>query len=137
MPQAIQVEKTGGPEVLGPVESDPGRPAPGQVRVRTAAAGVNFIDCYMRSGAYPRPVPFVAGLEGAGVIEEVGPDVADLAVGDRVAWASVPGSYAEIVIAPAAGLVRVPGVVADDLAAASMPWSMPTPEVRIRASPRL
>ena len=61
-------------------------------------AGVNFIDVYFRTGLYPRPLPFVAGLEGAGVVESVGPGVTGLAAGDRVAWASVPGSYAERVV---------------------------------------
>ena len=99
--KAIVVEKIGGPEVLALADRDPGAPGPGQVRVRVAAAGVNFIDVYFRTGLYPRPLPFVAGLEGAGRIEAVGPDVAGLAVGDLVAWASAPGSYAEAVVAPA------------------------------------
>jgi NADPH2:quinone reductase len=120
MPKAIVVEKTGGPEVLQLAERDPGAPAAGQVRIRAAAAGVNFIDVYFRTGLYPRPLPFVAGLEGAGRIEAVGPGVADFAVGDRVAWASAPGSYAEAVVAPAGVVVRVPDPVADDVAAAAM-----------------
>jgi NADPH2:quinone reductase len=120
MRKAIVVEKIGGPEVLSLAERDPGAPGPGQARVRVAAAGVNFIDVYFRTGLYPRPLPFVAGLEGAGRIEAVAPDVAGLAVGDLVAWASVPGSYAEAVVAPAASLVRVPGGVPDEVAAAAM-----------------
>ncbi|MCL4686523.1 quinone oxidoreductase [Myxococcota bacterium] len=120
MPKAIAIERTGGPDVLRVVEHDPGAPGPGQVRLRVAAAGVNFIDIYFRTGAYPRPLPFVAGLEGAGVVEAVGPEVSTLAPGDRVAWASVPGSYAEVVVAAAAALVRLPDAVADELAAAAM-----------------
>jgi NADPH2:quinone reductase len=85
-----------------------------------AAAGVNFIDVYFRTGLYPRPLPFVAGLEGAGRVEAIGPDVAGVAVGDRVAWASVPGSYADVVVAPAASVVPVPDAVPDDSAAAAM-----------------
>ena len=108
------------PEVLTLADRDPGAPGPGQVRVRVAAAGVNFIDVYFRTGLYPRPLPFVAGLEGAGRIEAVGPDVTGLAAGDRVAWATAPGSYAEAVVAPAASLVRVPDAVPDDVAAAAM-----------------
>jgi NADPH2:quinone reductase len=96
--KAIVVEKIGGPEVLELRESDPGTPGPGQVRVRARAAGVNFIDVYFRTGLYPRPLPFVSGLEGAGVVEALGAGVSSLAVGDRVAWASAPGSYAEAVI---------------------------------------
>ena len=120
MPRAIVVEKIGGPEVLRLAERDPGAPGPGQVRVRVAAVGVNFVDVYFRTGLYPRPTPFVAGLEGAGRVEAVGEGVTGLALGDRVAWASAPGSYAEVVVASAAVLVRVPDGVADDLAAAVM-----------------
>jgi NADPH2:quinone reductase len=120
MPKAIVVSRIGGPEVLELAERDPGAPGPGQVRVRSAAAGVNYIDVYFRTGLYPRPLPFVAGLEGAGAIEAVGPGVTELRAGDRVAWASAPGSYAEAVVAPAAQVVRVPDGVADDVAAAAM-----------------
>jgi NADPH2:quinone reductase len=120
VPKAVLIEKTGGPEVLGLAERDPGAPGPGQARVRVAAAGVNFIDVYFRAGLYPRPLPFVAGLEGAGRVESVGPGVAGLAAGDRVAWASAPGSYAEALVAPAAALVRVPDPVSDEIAAAAM-----------------
>jgi NADPH2:quinone reductase len=118
--RAVQIRRTGGPEVLELVEQDPGAPGPGQARVRVAAAGVNFIDVYFRTGLYPRPLPFVAGLEGAGRVEAVGPGVADLAAGDRVAWASVPGSYAEALVGPAASLVRVPDAVPDEIAAGAM-----------------
>src|SRR5690606_1278624 len=115
-----EVAKPGGPEVLQLVERDPGAPGPGQVRVRVAAAGVNFIDVYHRTGLYPRPLPFVPGLEGAGRVEAVGPGVEALAAGDRVAWASLPGSYAEQVGGPAAALVRIPERVDDATAAAAM-----------------
>jgi len=120
MPRAIVVEKLGGPEVLALVDRDPGAPGPGQVRVRVAAAGVNFIDVYFRTGLYPRPLPFVAGLEGAGRIEAVGEGVAELAAGDRVAWATAPGSYAEVLVAPASSLVRVRDALPDEVAAAAM-----------------
>ena len=120
MGEAVFVEAVGGPEVLVLAPHDPGDPGPGQVRVRVAAAGVNFIDVYFRTGAYPRPLPFAAGLEGAGVIEAAGGDVGDLAVGDRVAWSAVPGSYASGLLAPAASIVRVPDAVSDDVAAAAM-----------------
>jgi NADPH2:quinone reductase len=118
--KAIVVEKTGGPEQLSLAERDPGAPASGQLRVRIAAAGVNFIDVYFRTGLYPRPLPFVAGLEGAGRIEAVGEGVAGLAAGDRVAWASAPGSYAEAAVVAAASVVRVPDSVSDEVAAAAM-----------------
>ncbi len=120
MGQAIFVPRTGGHEVLEARPHEVGAPAPGQVRVRVAWAGVNFIDTYQRAGAYPRPLPFVAGLEGAGVVDAVGEGVRDLAPGVRVAWSSVPGSYASEVLAPAAALVRVPDAVALDIAAAAM-----------------
>ena len=120
MPKAITIEETGGPEVMKLVEFDPGAPGPGQVRIQVAAAGVNFIDIYFRTGAYPRPLPFVSGLEGAGRVEAVGPDVTELAPGDSVAWASVPGSYADVLLAPAAAVVRVPAGVAQEFAAAAM-----------------
>ncbi len=120
MPQAIWIHQTGGPEVMRLQEHDPGAPGPGQVRVRVAAAGVNFIDVYFRTGLYPRPLPFAAGLEGAGRVEALGEGVAGLAPGDRVAWASAPGSYAEALLVPAAVLVRVPDAVPDETAAAVM-----------------
>jgi NADPH2:quinone reductase len=118
--EAIAVHETGGPEVMRIEHRELADPGPGQVRIRTRAAGVNYIDVYFRTGLYARPLPFVAGLEGAGEIESVGAGVSDLAVGDRVAWSSVPGSYASGVIAPAAGVVRVPDAVGDDVAAAAM-----------------
>jgi NADPH2:quinone reductase len=117
---AVVVRQTGGPEVLRREPVELAEPAAGQVRVRLAAAGVNFVDVYFRTGLYPRPLPYVAGLEGAGTVEAVGPDVTALRAGDRVAWASVPGSYAEQLLAPQAMLVRVPDGVADELAAAAM-----------------
>jgi NADPH2:quinone reductase len=116
--QAIVVHAPGGPEVLRVEERDPGEPGAGEVRVRVEAAGVNFIDIYHRTGLYPRPLPFVVGLEGAGIVERLGPGVSGLAPGARVAWAQVPGSYATAVVAPAAALVAVPaGVAAEDAAA--------------------
>ncbi len=120
MPEAIWIRKHGGPDVLQLEEHDPGPPGPGQARVRVAAAGVNFIDVYLRTGLYPRPLPFVAGLEGAGRVEALGDGVEGLGPGDRVVWASAPGSYAEVVLAPAAALVRIPEAVSDEIAAAVM-----------------
>jgi len=119
MPHTIVVRETGGAEVLRFEPAEVGEPGRGQARVAVTAVGVNFIDVYFRTGLYPRPLPYVAGLEGAGVVEAVGPDVA-LRPGERVAWASAPGSYATHVVAPAAQLVRVPEAVALDVAAASM-----------------
>jgi NADPH2:quinone reductase len=118
--ETIEVGSTGGPEVLQVAERELADPGPGQVRIRTRFSGVNYIDVYFRTGLYPRPVPFVAGLEGAGVVESAAPDVRGLSSGDRVAWSSVPGSYATGVLAPAASVVRVPDGVSDAVAAAAM-----------------
>lgn len=120
MPQAIVIHEHGGSGLLRLEERDPGEPGPGAVRIRVSASGVNFIDVYMRTGLYPVPTPFVLGLEGAGVVEAIGPATTGVAVGDRVAWASVPGSYAEVLLAPADRLVPVPKSVSDPVAAAAM-----------------
>jgi len=103
--KAIRVNEHGGPEALGYEDVEVPEPGPGQARVRTAACGVNFIDVYMRTGVYPGETPFTLGLEGAGEVEAVGDGVEDLSVGDYVAWAGAPGSYAEVVVAPADKLV--------------------------------
>jgi NADPH2:quinone reductase len=118
--RAVFVTKTGGPEVLAFGGHELPDPGPGEVRLRVAAAGVNYIDVYFRTGLYPRPTPFVPGLEGAGVVEAVGAGVKDLAVGDVVASAGAPGFYAEHVNAPAERLVRVPKGVDPKLAGAAM-----------------
>ncbi|MFV0308270.1 MAG: quinone oxidoreductase family protein [Desertimonas sp.] len=118
--QAIQITTTGGPEQLAwTTVADP-EPGPAELLVRLDAAGVNFIDTYHRGGLYPVPLPFVPGSEGAGVIVGVGADVDAFAVGDRVAWAQAPGSYAELVRVPAALAVAVPDGVGQDVAAAVM-----------------
>jgi len=106
--QAIQVKQHGGPEVLELTEVADPTPGPGEAVVAVTVAGLNFIDVYQRSGAYPVATPFVPGSEGAGTVEAVGDGVADLAPGDTVAWTAVPGSYAEKVVAPAERLVKVP-----------------------------
>ncbi|GAB3497751.1 quinone oxidoreductase [Flexivirga lutea] len=95
-------------------------PGPGEVQVRVAAAGVNFIDVYQRQGVYPMQTPFVLGQEGAGTVEAIGPEVTDVAVGDRVAWAGPMGSAAELADLPAARVVPVPGGLDLDIAAAAM-----------------
>ncbi len=103
--KAIRVNEHGGPEALGYESVEAPEPGSGQARVRLAASGVNFIDVYMRSGVYPGNPPFTLGLEGAGEVEAVGEGVEEVSVGDHVAWAGVPGSYAEAVVAPADKLV--------------------------------
>src|SRR5438477_1756442 len=105
---AVVVSKTGGPESLEYVEVDRPQPKEGEVLVRLEAIGVNFIDVYHRSGLYPMPLPFTPGSEGAGVVEAVGAEVADLRPGARVAYAMQPGAYAEHAVVPAWKLVPLP-----------------------------
>ncbi|WP_153398465.1 quinone oxidoreductase family protein [Ornithinicoccus halotolerans] len=119
--RAVVVPEHGGAEVLTVREHDPAPLGPDQVRVRVAAAGVNFIDIYQRRGLYSMELPFVAGSEGAGEVLEAGAEVSDLAVGDTVAWAMVPGSgYTEEAVLPAAKAVPVPDGVDAETAAAVM-----------------
>ena len=103
--KAIQVNEHGGPEVLSYGDVSVPEPGPGEARVRLAAAGVNFIDVYQRTGRYPMETPFTLGLEGAGEVDAVGEGVEELGVGDYVAFASAPGAYAEYVVAPVDKLV--------------------------------
>ena len=103
--KAIRVNEHGGPEVLGYEDVELPEPGPGQVRVRLAASGVNFIDIYRRTGVYPGEPPFTLGLEGAGEVDAVGEGVEEVSVGDYVASASMPGSYAEYAVAPVENLV--------------------------------
>jgi NADPH:quinone reductase len=120
MAKAIRIHKPGGPDamVLDDVEvGDPGR---GEVRIRQKAIGVNFIDIYHRSGAYPLPLPAVIGSEAAGVVEAVGPGVKGLAKGDRVAYGTVRGGYADKRIVPADKLVKLPDGIKDKIAACIM-----------------
>ena len=106
--RAIVVNEAGGPEVLVHGEHPDPEPGPGQVVVEAAAAGVNFIDIYRRSGVYKQPLPYVPGSEGAGTVVAVGEGVTDVAVGDRVAWHDARGSYAERVVVDADMTVPVP-----------------------------
>jgi len=115
---AIQISETGGPDVLRYTEIDAPEAGPGQVAVQVTAAGVNFIDIYHRQGVYPLTLPRVLGLEGAGRVIAVGEGVADLRVGDRVAWLDVAGSYAEAAVGSAGKFIPVPDEVADEQAAA-------------------
>ena len=120
MPKAVRFHKQGGPEVLQYEDIPVGDPGPGQARVRHTAIGVNFVDTYQRSGLYPMQLPQVAGNEGAGVVEAVGPNVTDLKKGDRVAYTGLPGSYCEARVVPADRLVKVPEGITDEQAASMM-----------------
>ena len=117
--RAVMVTGYGGTDVLEVVEIDNPSPGTGQLLVDTTVAGVNFRDCYERQGAgYGGTPPFVTGAEGAGVVAAVGDGVADVNVGDRVAWSNAPGSYAEQVLVDAANAVPLPSGVSDEIAAA-------------------
>src|SRR5688500_2594727 len=96
MPHALKVRQPGGPEALLWTEVDVGEPGSGQVRLRQTAVGLNLIGVCRRTGLYPQPGPFIPGVEGAGVVEAVGPDVEGLKPGDRVAYAGPIGAYAEV-----------------------------------------
>ena len=118
--KAIQVEQPGGPEQMKLVEIPTPKPGPKAALVRIAASGVNFIDVYFRKGLYKADLPFVPGSEAAGTVEAVGPEVTEVAPGDRVAYAMVRGSYAEYAVVPASQLVRIPDGVDFESAAAAM-----------------
>jgi NADPH2:quinone reductase len=118
--RVVRVHNTGGHEVMQLDEVQLPSPAAGQALVRIEAAGVNFIDIYHRSGHYQLPLPISMGVEGAGIVEQVGPGVSEIRVGQRVAWTSVNGTYATHAIVPADRLVPVPEGVSSKLAAAVM-----------------
>ncbi|NUO63662.1 MAG: quinone oxidoreductase [Gemmatimonadaceae bacterium] len=118
--RAVRVHETGGAEALR-VESIPvPRPRAGEALVRVEASGVNFVDVYKRSGLYEIPLPATLGEEGAGTVVATGPDVHEVVPGERVAWASVLGSYAEYAVVPAWKLVPLPPEVSVRVAAAVM-----------------
>ncbi|TNC23016.1 quinone oxidoreductase family protein [Amycolatopsis alkalitolerans] len=118
MPTAVQIRRTGGPEVLELTELEVGDPGPGELLVDVAAAGVNYIDTYHRSGLYPMDLPLTPGLEGAGTVAAVGEGVTEFKPGDRVAWQGQLGSYAVRVRVPERIAVPVPDGVPDEVAAA-------------------
>jgi NADPH:quinone reductase len=118
--KAIQVSKTGGPEVLELVDLPVPKPKPFEALVQIKAAGVNFIDVYFREGRYPAPLPFVNGQEAAGVVTDIGEAVNTIKVGDRVAYTSALGSYAEFAAVPVDRLVRIPDQIDFNQAAAAM-----------------
>ena len=120
MAHAIRVHETGGPEVLRWEEVQVVDPGPGQVRLRQEAVGLNFIDVYHRTGLYPQPLPFTPGTEGAGVVDEIGPDVTHVQPGDRVAYAGPIGGYSEERLIDADRLVKLPDDISTDQAAGMM-----------------
>ncbi|MGE5570508.1 MAG: quinone oxidoreductase family protein [Rhodospirillales bacterium] len=118
--KAILVHACGGPDQMRYEEVPTPAPGPGQALVKVAAAGVNFIDIYHRTGLYKLPTPIALGMEGAGTVEAVGADVREFAPGDRVAWAWGSGSYAEYAALPASALVKIPDRIEFQTAAAVM-----------------
>ena len=117
---AIQVDQPGGPEVLKVADLPVPVCGPDQLIVELAFSGVNFIDIYQRQGIYPMPSPYVPGLEGSGVVTEVGSAVQGISVGDKVAWPSSLGSYSQVHAVNAASVVKVPEGVSLDVACAAM-----------------
>ena len=120
MSHAIRINEVGGPEVMHWEEVTVGAPGPGQVLVRNTAVGLNYIDTYHRTGLYAMPLPLTLGMEGAGIVEKLGPKVKGFKVGDRVAYANPIGSYADVCLRPAERLVKIPTGVDDKIAAAIM-----------------
>jgi len=122
MVAAVRVHKLGGPEVLTYEQIEVGEPGPGQIKLKQHACGINFIDTYFRAGLYPAPagLPFVAGNEGAGEVIAVGPGVADIKVGDRVAYVVALGGYAVERLLPAERAVKLPDKITYEQAAGMM-----------------
>ncbi|MPY89120.1 MAG: zinc-binding dehydrogenase [Luteitalea sp.] len=118
--KTIVVHEPGGPEQMQLIDVPTPTPAPGQVLVAVQVSGVNFLDVYFRSGLYESDRPVALGSEAAGIVEAIGEGVRDVAVGDRVTYAMVRGSYAEYAIVPAAQLVKIPDGITVDTAAAVM-----------------
>jgi NADPH2:quinone reductase len=118
--KAIRVHQFGDASMLHYEDAPLPEPKAGEIRIKLAAAGLNFIDIYYRTGAYALALPATLGMEGAGVVDAVGPDAADLQVGDRVAFPLQMGAYAEYTVLPAARVVRVPEGIDLPVAAAAM-----------------
>ena len=132
MPHAIRIHEAGGPEVLAWDEVEVGEPGPGQAKIRQAAAGLNFIDVYHRTGLYPQQMPFTPGVEGAGTVESVGDGVTNVKPGDRVAYAGPLGGYSEERLIDADKLVKLPDDISFEDAAAMMLQGM-TARMLLRA----
>ena len=121
MSRAIQITAFGGPEQMKLVDLQVGDPGPGEIRIRHHASGLNYIDVYQRTGLYPLPLPLTLGMEGAGIVEAVGPGVIHLKAGDRAAYASnPPGSYSEVRVMPAKTVVKLPEAISFETGAAMM-----------------
>jgi NADPH2:quinone reductase len=131
MPHAIRVHAPGGPDVLQWEEVEVCDPGPREIRLRQEAAGLNFIDVYHRTGLYRLDLPFIPGVEGAGVVEAIGADVANVGVGDRVAYGGPAGGYSEVRLIDADRVVKLPDAISSEQAAAMMLQGM-TAEMLLR-----
>src|SRR5712672_3541170 len=118
--QAIQILATGSADVLTLRDLPTPAPAPGEALIRIEASGVNFIDTYFREGRYPAKLPYTLGQEAAGTVVAVAPDVTSFKPGDRVAWCGIPGTYAQLAVAPANRLVPIPDGITFHQAAAAI-----------------
>lgn len=118
--KAIRIHQTGAAEVMQYEEIPQPQPGAGEALVKLEAIGVNFIDTYQRSGAYKMPLPFIPGQEAAGIVQAVGANVSEVKPGDRVAYSSILGAYAEYALVPAARLVAIPDDLSTQQAAAVM-----------------
>src|SRR6266852_8528109 len=118
--KAIQVKQCGSAEALEVVDIPKPAPGPKQALVKIDASGINYIDVYHRTGLYKVDLPFTPGMEAAGVVEAVGPEVTEVAVGDRVVYAMARGSYAEYAVVPAWQLIKTPDGLDSKVAAAAM-----------------
>jgi|SRR6187402_456753 len=116
--RAVQVQKVGGPEVMKVVQIVPPSPGPHDVLIQVMASGINFIDTYVREGRYGHTLPLTPGQEGAGIVVETGAEVGSVMKGDRVAWCSILGTYAEFAVAPADRVVPIPPEISFEEAAA-------------------
>jgi NADPH2:quinone reductase len=134
---AIQIARTGGPEVLTPTDIPEPQPGPGQIRIRHGAIGLNYIDTYHRKGVYPLPLPRVLGQEAAGTVDALGPGVTRFKIGDRAAYvAGSSGAYAEAATLAEGEAVRLPDDVSDEVAAAVILKGL-TVEILVRRAYRL
>ena len=120
MMKAVEITQTGGPEVMQMRDRAIPEPQHGEVLIRVAASGINFVDLFVREGRFGNQTPFTPGQEAAGIVVAVGPGVSDLKRGDRVAWCSVVGTYAEYAVAPAERVVPVPDYLSFERAAAAL-----------------
>jgi len=138
MAKGIRFHRTGGPEVLSWEALEVAEPGPGEVRLRHGAVGLNFADTYFRSGLYPAALPAGMGVEGAGVVEAVGPGVEHVAVGDRVTYTGSPlGAYSTERVMPASHLIRLPDEIPFDVAAATTMRGLTTSYLLRRIAPGL